>query len=89
MDNGQVSYDYGQWLILPEIQNHKERFIRAVDDINLMLVSKITMVKSVIGDDDENFGRTPQSRTIDIMSTQYQLPQHGVQAIGISQELTL
>ena len=85
MDNGQVSYDYGQWLI----QNQKERFIWAVDDINLMLVSKITMVKSVIGDDDENFGRTPQSRTIDIMSTQYQLPQHGVQAIGISQELTL
>ena len=40
MDNGQVSYDYGQWLILPEIQNHKERFIWAVDDINLMLVSK-------------------------------------------------
>ena len=39
--------------------------------------------------DDEYFGRTPQSRTIDIMSTQYQLSQHGVQAIGISQELTL
>ena len=34
MDNGQVSYDYRQWLILPE------RFIWAVDDINLMLVSK-------------------------------------------------
>ena len=46
-------------------------------------------MKSVNDDDDENFGRTPQSRTIDIMSTQYQLPQHGVQAIGISQELTL
>ena len=39
-DNGQLSYDYGHWLILPEIQNHKERFICAVDDINLMLVSK-------------------------------------------------
>ena len=38
MDNGQVSYDYGQWLILPEIQNQKERFIWAVDDINLMLL---------------------------------------------------
>ena len=34
MDNGQVSYDYGQWLI----QNQKERFIWAVDDINLMLL---------------------------------------------------
>ena len=37
-DNGQESYDYGQWLILPEIQNQKERFIWAVDDINLMLL---------------------------------------------------
>ena len=38
MDNGKVSYDYGQWLILPEIQNQKEHFIWAVDDINLKLL---------------------------------------------------